>query len=76
VKQGKPVKYLLALVFIAFTCGLIAAALLGQALIIMGDEEPLGIVLVVLGLAAGLVFVGQWLVGAAEKRHANFSREK
>jgi len=70
------VKQAFLLVVMAFTCGLIGAALLGQALIIMGDEEPLDAVLVVLMLTAGLVFVGQWLVGAAEKRHANFSREK
>jgi len=70
------VKQSLLLVVIAFTCGLIGTALFGQVALIMADEEPTDVVLVLLMLATGLVCLGHWLVDVAEKVHANVSRDK
>ena len=60
-------KRLLTLVLMAFTCGLLGAALLSLALVSMTDQEPLDVVLVVLTITGGLVFLGQWLLGFAER---------
>lgn len=66
-EAGKPVKRLLTLVLMTFTCGLLGAALLSLALVLMTDQEPLDVVLVVLIITGGLVFLGQWLLGFAER---------
>jgi hypothetical protein len=63
------VKQSLTLVMVAFACGLMAAALLNQTILLVEDWEPLAARVILPLFAGALVFFTQWVVDFIENRN-------